>query len=426
MGRSRIVPKALVTVLCVGASGAVSGLSQPGGMPVAVAPVVERELPATLRLVGTATANRSSVVAAEVTGVVARFETEEGDFLKKGALVCAIDPAVARFRADEARARLAALQAEWDELKNGVRAEELRRWQAAADEAEATLAKWQFERQRITALDESGRSSPKERHDAEMEYLAAAGRLAQIRAQLDQAKNGARVEELAAAKAGVDGAAAVLKRLERDLEKTEIHAPFDGFVVAKRSEVGEWIAEGGPVCEMIDVETVRIRCDAPASAVRFAQRGAPASVEIEALGVSRAATVARIIPRAAAAARTFPVEIELENADHAILPGMFTWAHVPAGEVTTRQLIHRDAIVNRGGSKTIFVVRPGAEGAPMAMPLSVETGLEFGGEIEVRATGLRAGDLVVCRANERLYGPTPVTPMPLTAWAEPTTRPAEH
>jgi hypothetical protein len=60
----------------------------------------------------------------------------------------------------------------------------------------------------------------------------------------------------------------------------------------------------------------------------------------------------------------------------------------------------------------------------MAIPVSVETGLESGDEIEIRGTAVQPGDLVVCRANERMYGPTPVIPTPLTT-SQPTTRPAQ-
>jgi multidrug efflux pump subunit AcrA (membrane-fusion protein) len=122
------------------------------------------------------------------------------------------------------------------------------------------------------------------------------------------------------------------------------------------------------------------------------------------------AAITRVIPVANPAARTFPVEIDLPNADHTVLPGMFCWVRVPAGPPGRRLLAHRDAIVARGTSKQVFVVR--REGnATAALPVTVTTGLEVGGEIEVSSAELQAGDLLVVRGNERLFGPTPVEPM---------------
>ena len=125
-------------------------------------------------------------------------------------------------------------------------------------------------------------------------------------------------------------------------------------------------------------------------------------------------TIARIVPQADATARTFPIEIDLANADHKLLPGMFTWVNVPAGAPGKRLLVPKDAIVQRGQQKQIFVVRPGEKEQPTAYPLSVTTGLESRGLIEVQAPGLTAGEMVVCRGNEHIFMPTPVTASPIS------------
>jgi HlyD family secretion protein len=398
-------------------------LAGTGGWTVVAGPIVERDVPVSARLVGTVIADRMAVVASEVSGLIQDFGTREGEFLKAGTVICRIDAAVAQLRLDEAQGRLASLTAMHEELTRGTRPEELRRWEAMAAEAQAMHDKWAYEKRRIADLSKSGQSNEKEAHDTEMEYLAAERRLAQVKAQLEEATNGPRAEEIARAKFGAAAQAAVVSKLQRDVAKCEIIAPFDGFVVQKRTEIGEWIVEGGPVCEMVAIETVRIRADAPESAVPFARTGAPATVEIEALGRTMSGTVARVIPRAAMQARTFPVEIDVPNADHTLLPGMFVWVHVPAGAPGKRLMVNRDAVVSSGPAKTIFVIRPGPGGVQMAMPTPVTTGLELGGEVEVQAVGLQAGELVVTRANERLYGPSPVIVMPASN-PEPTSQPA--
>jgi multidrug efflux pump subunit AcrA (membrane-fusion protein) len=308
----------------------------------------------------------------------------------------------------------------------------LRRQRALVDEAQAVFEKWKHEQERVQALAQRSQSNEKERHDTEMEYRAAERRLAQYKADLDMWTNGPRKEEILKARHDVAALRAATERLERDVQKSSIRAPFDGIVVSKRTEIGEWIEAGGPVCEMVAIATVKVRADAPESIVPFARPGAPASVEFEALGRSQAATLTRVIPVATPAARTFPVEIDLPNPDHTLLPGMFVWVNVPSGPAGKRLMVSKDAIVASGLSKQIFVVRdappgagpPGAgppeagagenAGPPakMAMPLPVVTGLEVGTDIEVQSPAIKAGDLVVVRANERLFGPTPVIPTP--------------
>jgi len=397
-------------------------------MPVGVAPVVERDVPASIRLVGNVLAERRAVVAAEVSGLVVGLPAVEGQFVRSGEVLCELDPEPARLRLAEARARLGSLRAQLEELENGTRKETIEELAARVEEAQAILEKWEFERQRVAELFRNNQSSAKEKHDTEMEYLAARQRLTQAKAAYAVAVNGPRPEEIARARYNLAAQEAVVRQLERDLEKTKVRAPFDGFVVAKRTEVGQWVAAGGPVCELVAIDTVRVRADVPESAILFARRGAAATIEVEALRQTRAATITRVIPQATPAARTFPVEIDLPNDEHTLLPGMFVWAYVPAGPSGKRLMVPKDAIVARGASKQVFVVRsgpapgggpPGSEATGsgpethLALPVPVTTGLELAGEIEIRASGIRAGDLVVVRANERLFGPTPVIPMPM-------------
>ena len=396
----------------------------PGPMPVVVAPVTERDVPASIRLVGTIFADKTATVASEVSGLVAEFTAQEGQFLKAGDVICRLDSEVARLRLAEAVADLERRRAELAEYEHGERPEELRRLEAAVSEAEALYEKAKFERDRVAGLYAQQQANPKEKNDADLEFIAAERRLAQARASLEKARTWPRAEQRAQVRYQVAAQEAVTRRFERDVQKSEIRAPFDGFVVSKKVEKGEWIDAGGAVCGMIAVETVKIRTDVPENAISFARAGAPASVEVEALSRSYAAKIARVIPQATAAARTFPVEIDLPNADHTLLPGMFVWAHVPAGPPGQRLMVTKDAIVSRGTSKQLFVIRPGPQGAQMAVPTAVTTGLEVAGEVEVQAEGIRAGDLVVCRANERLFGPTSVIPQPLGA--SPTTQPSDR
>ena len=78
-------------------------------------------------------------------------------------------------------------------------------------------------------------------------------------------------------------------------------------------------------------------------------------------------------------------------------------------------MVTKDAIVSQGERKQIFVLRPGKDGATMAMPVSVRTGVEVGDEVEILTKQVRAGDRVVCRANENLHGPTAVIATPSAA-----------
>jgi multidrug efflux pump subunit AcrA (membrane-fusion protein) len=397
-----------------------------GPTPVSVCPVEQRDVPPSIRLVGNVMADRNSVVAAEVGGVIVEYAAAEGQLLARGDVICRIDPAVAKMRHEEALATLELYKAKLQELENGTRPEELERLKASMEEAEALYKNWEIEKRRVDELYEIQQANVKEKRDADTEYVAAARRYTQAKARFEEARNGPRPEVIAQARQEMAAQKAVAERLERDHRKTEIRAPFEGFVVAKRTEVGEWIDAGGPVAELVAIGTVKIRVDVPESAIPFARPGQVATVESEALGKTFSTKIARVIPMAKLSGRSFPVEIDLDNPEHALLPGMFVWARVPSGPPGRRLMVSRDAIVPRGPTKQIFVIRPGEGGASMAMPMNVTTGLEIDDLVEVDAPGVQPGDMVVCRANERLFGPSPVIPMPLERGRPPSTMPADE
>ncbi len=378
-------------------------------MPVAVAPIVQREIPASIKLVGTVQPDREATVAAEVAGAVVQMDVEEGQFVRAGDLLCRLGDELLKLRLAEAQARLGFLQAQLDELEAGTRKETIEQRKAELEEAQAMLEKWEFERKRVLDLFERNQASDKERHDVEMEYLAARRRMTRAKALYDIAIRGPRPQEIARARYDVEAQKHVVAQIQHDLNKTRIVAPFDGFVTEKLTELGQWVAAGGAVCRLVALEQVRVRADVPQRVIRFATAGAPARVQIESLGYARAAKISRVIPTGDPTARTFPVEIDLPNAEHRLLAGMFAWVFVPAGEPGPRLLVPKDALVTRGNVTQVFVVRQQGPAA-MAMPVVVETGLEWGELIEVRGPGLKPGGKVVVRGNERLYGPMPVIP----------------
>ena len=69
---------------------------------------------------------------------------------------------------------------------------------------------------------------------------------------------------------------------------------------------------------------------------------------------------------------------------------------IPAGAKRDIVSVHKDAIVQRGRDKIVFVVVDG-----VANPRTIRTGQASGARIEV-LSGLAPGDLAVVRGNERL------------------------
>jgi multidrug efflux pump subunit AcrA (membrane-fusion protein) len=289
---------------------------------------------------------------------------------------------------------------------------------------EATHRKWVFELQRIERLYGSQDAAEKEVYDTKASH--------------DLAKHSAAEQ------------AATVARLESELAKTEIRAPFSGFIVSRHAEVGQWLIQGGDVVEMADLATVLVRVDLPERCLPFVRVGDEAVVKVEALGQSFTGRVRHVMMQADATARTFPVEIAVPNPgyvdiDGQMIPrrvleqsagdesqpgaasnspghanpadlqatllagGMFARAILQAGPAALTPALPKDAVTMRDGVEFVCMVAPGREeGSLMAIPMPVTTGVDVGNWVAITSGNLAPGMQVVTTGNESILFPSPI------------------
>ncbi len=180
-----------------------------------------------------------------------------------------------------------------------------------------------------------------------------------------------------------------------------IRAPYDGRVIEEETEVGEWVQEGDPVMTLADLERITIRVPVPERHIAELNRKTSAIVRFDALPDHEfPGTVSAVIPRADTAARTFPVEVEVANAEGRILAGMLAQVTFRVGEPRSALLVPKDAFVSQpGGGGYVVKVEQGT-----AAIVPVQLLASHGERHAVTSLGppLAAGDTIVVRGNERL------------------------
>src|SRR6266436_6524208 len=165
-------------------------------------------------------------IAPEVGGQLAAIKVHKGDSVRAGDVVAELSALELSAAVVQARATLAAAQANRDHVYAGVRDEEI-----AALAAEIAKAKSRL----VYAQSQLDRTA----------YLARSDTATQQ--SLDQAQNDLASASADVADTQVKAAAAALAVLERRLDKTILRAPADGVVSVIVAEVGENIVAGQPV-----------------------------------------------------------------------------------------------------------------------------------------------------------------------------------
>jgi multidrug efflux pump subunit AcrA (membrane-fusion protein) len=378
-------------------------LAQPGGAAmVEVAPVVQQTIAQPVVFVGTVEPSRRSQVASEVEGIVEQLLVEEGQLVNQG-------DTLLQLRQESLHILLRARQAtaerhrqELAELKNGTRPEVIAEAAAEVAEAEAELARSHREMSRQMDLSGRGVAAVRSREDAETDAKVAQQRLMRARKRYELAVQGPRVEQIAQAEAQYQAAQAEVAALQYDLQRSQVPAPFRGFVVAKHTEVGQWLDRGDPVVTLIELSEAHITVPIPERYIPHVQLGADGLVQFDALPEATwQGEMIRIIPQATAS-RTFPVTIAVANPELYIKSGFFARVTLQVGEQQNALMVPKDAIVTQGPRHLVYVVR---EGKAVSVPVQ-RTAFHEG--FAVVTGSLQPGEQVVIRGNERLRPGQPV------------------
>ncbi len=162
-------------------------------------------------LVGRVESAHFAVLGFELSGQIAEVLVDEGEEVAAGQVLATLDTA---------------------------------RLQAQSAELTATLA-------RATAEETLANISLKRISDLVSKGVESAQRLDEAKANFQ------------ATRASVAQAQAALARVEVELQKSQLRAPFAGLVVARRSDVGSFVNAGAAVLELQQSDSMRIRVSVP-------------------------------------------------------------------------------------------------------------------------------------------------------------------
>jgi RND family efflux transporter MFP subunit len=382
--------------------------AQFGPAPIAVSPVVQRQVAAGQTFVGSVMPLKKSVIGSAVDGRIVEFLVNEGDFVKKGDVLAQILTGTIEIELAEAKAELQLRAEELAELMNGSRTEEKQQAEAHMLGMKAKKEYTEARLRRIETLFEKKTFSKEDLDEATSAAAEAAQAFFEAQATWKLVMAGPRKEKIAQMQAKVLTQEEAVRHIEDRLAKYTIRAYFDGYVVTEYTEIGHWVRTGEPVVEMVALDQVDIRVPVLEDYVQYLKKGSEVRVAVSALP-ERAfiGKVQVLVPQADQRSRSFPVDVRLQNTfeenEPLLKAGMFAQVTLPVGKPEMSLLVSKDAVVLGGPAPLVYAVVPDPKDPKIGKvrPVPVELGVADGGQIQVRGA-LKVGEQVVVRGNERL------------------------
>ena len=162
----------------------------------------------------------------------------------------------------------------------------------------------------------------------------------------------------ASAKANVDRLAE-LKRFGN------LVAPFGGVVTARNIDVGALVSPttgtgARPLFSLVQVDTMRILASVPQNAAPNVKIGQTADIVVQELGgVAFKGVVTRTSQAIDLATRTLLTEIEVQNKDGRLLPGMFGQVKLELTRGSRTLLVPANTLIIRSTGPIVAMVRDG-------------------------------------------------------------------
>ena len=273
---------------------------------------------------------------------------KENDMVEKGDVIAMLEPA--RFKAAVAQA-----MAQRNEASAEMQAAD-----GAVTQAKAVMddAKREYDRQVLLKSQNAGTALAMDRAETAFKIATA---------QHDVAK--ARYER---AVATYDSANAMLTVANVNHDDAVLKAPIRGKIAALPLKVGSMIRPGDLVVRLVDMSKVKLIIGVVQSKRPQLSEGQSVSVEVLAINAAaqaahgsetktapRVGVVTMVPPAANAVTGLFDVEIELENADGLLKPGMIAKATIALRDDAEVVAVPAEAVKRKGNKLTAFFVSEG-------------------------------------------------------------------
>ena len=191
-----------------------------------------------------------------------------------------------------------------------------------------------------------------------------------------------------------------VEQFETELAKKTIRAPFDGIVIDKHVDRGEWVSPGMAVASFARDDMIDIITEVPESIIVHVKKGI--KVKVLVAGNEIEGEVAALVPRGDISTRTFPVKVRAKNT-HSLVEGMEAKVTLPSGDREKTILVPRDAVINSFGKMVVYTVND-TEATMVPVEIVGYAGMNAG----IAAEGLAKGMKVIIKGHERLRPGQPV------------------
>jgi RND family efflux transporter MFP subunit len=389
---------ALIAALCITSchSGNATSEANAATVPSARVAVAQRgDISHILTLAGQFQPYQEVDVHPKVSGYMKKINVDIGDIVQQGETLAILEVPELQAQLQQTVFQLKQSQEEITRAQHEVKSAEALEYALHAESARLQQA----------AATRPGLIAQQELDDAQAKDLNS-------QAQVDAAKSA-----LAAAQQHAEAARADQDRVQALQNYTTVTAPIAGVVVWRYADTGALIQGGTnsndqtlPIVRISQSTLLRLRVPVPEDDVQYVHEGDVLQVRVDAINRSFTGKVVRFTRDVNFETRTMETEVDVENKNLSIAPGMYANTALHLASKHNVVTIPVDALViNAKRQETVYVLDPGNR----VHIRPVQVGIE-GSKLAEIDQGLASGDRVILGGQEKYQDNEEVNPLVTT------------
>jgi RND family efflux transporter MFP subunit len=193
---------------------------------------------------------------------------------------------------------------------------------------------------------------------------------------------------------------------------THVTAPLSGIIVWRYADTGALIQAGTasdtqslPLVKLSQSSLLRLRLPVPEDAVSYIHEGAEVNVTVDAIHRTLVGKVVRFTRDVSLATGTMETEVDVENSDLSLTPGMYANTTLELERRNKVLLIPVQAVIRNGNQASVLMVDSGGR----VQARNVALGMQGTMLVEVKS-GLNEGDKVITGGQSNYQPGEVVTP----------------
>jgi len=327
----------------------------------------------------------------KVTGFMVKINVDIGDKVRKGETLAVLE-------VPELSAQLKGTVFAMQQAKDN-----LLRAQHEIERAEAvhTALQADYERLLQTSKAQPGLIAQQELDDAQSKALSS-------ESQVDEAKAAASAAQQQAEVAHTDN-----DRVQAMQNYTNVVAPLDGVIVWRYADTGALIQSGTnsneqdiPIVRLSQSGLLRLRMPIPEDDVQYVHVGDTMQIRVDAIGRSFTGKIVRFTRDVNFETRTMETEVDVDNQDLSIDPGMYANTELQLARENNVTTIPVEALVLKESQEAVYAL----DANNRVHIRNVEIGLRGSTLAEVKS-GLEPGERVILGGQENYTEGEQVSPI---------------